>query len=183
MTITPVELAGCDWSVGRKPLYDRAVAAEARAAELESELTARTAEHPKAPTCSGWPPCGDRNCERCDAMHRETYGTAETDVEDLLDTLTTSLGSASDGDCSDGMAALRKLRARLTAETDEQAAERELGAWLVAHPGWTWAQIRLHGDYEVCLRYGVETVWGGWQSTRAAAIHAALAKAKGGEGG
>ncbi len=40
-----------------------------------------------------------------------------------------------------------ELTAR-TAETDEQAAERELGAWLVAHPGWTWSQIRLHGDYE-----------------------------------
>ncbi len=75
-----------------------------------------------------------------------------------------------------------ELTAR-TAETDEQAAERELGAWLVAHPGWTWSQIRLHGDYEVCLRYGVEPVWGGWQSARAAAIRAALAKAGGGEGG
>ncbi len=78
---------------------------------------------------------------------------------------------------------VRDMRPARTAETDEQAAERELGAWLVAHPGWTWSQIRLHGDYEVGVRYGVKQVWVGWQSTRAAAISAALAKARGGDHG
>jgi hypothetical protein len=38
---TQLDLAGCDWSVGRKPLYDRAVAAEERVAQLESQLSAQ----------------------------------------------------------------------------------------------------------------------------------------------
>jgi hypothetical protein len=120
-----------------------------------------TTDKPKAPTCDGWPPCGDRNCERCDAMYRETYGTAET---------------------------------------DERAAERELGAWLVAHPGWThgegyqlWAgrgapqtqryllvQTDAERDEDGERRYPFHE---GFGPTKAAAIRAALAKAKGGEGG
>jgi hypothetical protein len=71
-----LELAGCDWSLGRKPLYDRAVAAERRVAELEAQLAAKDAPihcrecnyHPGAPL----------HCARCGAdycMTREPFET------------------------------------------------------------------------------------------------------------
>ncbi len=81
-------------------------------------------------------------------------------------------------------------RTARTAETEEQAAERDLGAWLVAHPGWTGLVMRGRIDgagpwthYRVELKPPEqEALFSGWLTSPASAIRAALAKARGGEG-
>jgi hypothetical protein len=87
---------------------------------------------------------------------------------------------------TEARAALDELTAR-TAETEEQAAERELGAWLVAHPGERSPDV-FRDDYVeevrwLCMSPVAPRALEGAGHTRAAAIRAALAKARGGEGG
>jgi hypothetical protein len=82
-----------------------------------------------------------------------------------------------------------ELTAR-TAETEEQAAERELGAFMIENPGWVYEPLS-YGDgtsgpaYSVMLSPPDEDAPDvyGRSTTRASAIRAALAKARGGEGG
>ncbi len=90
-------------------------------------------------------------------------------------------------------ARVRELEAR-PAETDEQATERELGAWLVAHPGSVWLcseyspeqAAAVGGAHTVSLHWGAGPKFGecarpsalGIGHTKAAAIRDALKKAK-----
>jgi hypothetical protein len=72
------------------------------------------------------------------------------------------------------------------AETEEQAAERELGAWLVAHPGWYSNPLCSGQDDDGSFYFSIDNALdedhGGFMSfertTRAAAIREALRLAK-----
>jgi len=69
-------------------------------------------------------------------------------------------------------------------ESDDQRAERELGAWLVAHPGWSWVLLETSERFQVGLQhYAGAQQFGEHGGTRAAAILDALAKARDAEGG
>ncbi len=69
-------------------------------------------------------------------------------------------------------------------ETDDQAAERELGAWLVANPGWTheWVDdedvdFRIHLTHRPTQTRRKLMGYTGYGSTKAAAIRNVLEKA------